>query len=219
MPTLVGDLPALIEQFEQVYNVPEFPFEPKAWQAFLDRNDAWRIRCKKCRKACEERQRGDPVPKTQRLPPLPPSALSDSSGLPSAQATPPDTPSESLASSSGSRSESDKDEGHEGVPMEWQGVQVPPTSRLMILFWAGVAKKRVARRQEWQAFRDDEEELGREVRPIPATLRRAAEQAETGEFSSEESSESSGSEGSRPSGLDELSESASSSSSGGNWRR
>merc|ERR1711924_534287 len=84
--------------------------------------------------------------------PVAPAALADSSSPDSQEPTP-------------SNSDTGSGDGEEAedvteVPAEWHAVQVSLTSRMQILWWASLARKRVQRRQEWQAHREYEDETG-----------------------------------------------------------
>lgn len=180
--TVVSDVPDLIAEFEETYDVPEFPFQEDAWRAFLERNDTWMTLCARCRAG---RKRSKSAPSTPALrPPVPPPALSDSE---KSQGSAEDTPEES--DDLGSDEEQEEQENSEeeaDVPDEWHNVKVSIVSREQICYWASMARKRVARRREWDEFREIEELEGRQSDAIPETLRRAANHAQNGDYSDEE---------------------------------
>lgn len=174
---VVSDIPALISEFEQAYSVPEFPFQDDVWRAFLERSDSWKTLCSRCRAAQMGALAASSTPASQRSrPAVPPPALSDSS-----PGSDQPTPDESPDDDDGTPEDEDDD-----VPAEWNNVQVSMSSREQLLYWASMAKKRVARRQEWEAHKEMEEEDGREPRQIRDTLQRAARNAEDGGYSDEE---------------------------------
>merc|ERR1719408_55397 len=150
---VVSEIPKLVTEFERQYNVPEDPFDEQLWREFLQTHDSWKTLCERCRKARTATQpaRGAFTPAIR--PPVPAPALSDSPGSDE------DTPEES------DRSEEAPDKSAI-VPADWHDVQIGPVSRELILIWAGLARKRVRRRDEWQDWRDDEEAAGAESRPI-----------------------------------------------------
>jgi len=202
--TVVSDVSALILEFETTYSIPEFPFQDDQWRAFLVRSDSWSTLCSRCRGALGKGKGGKMAKAASSKPPVPPPALSDSPG--SEQ----DTPSESPEEIPVSDDEQEALEDAAEVPEDWHKVTVSTSTRLQILYWASCARKRVARRDEWQAHRLIEEEQGKEARSIAETARREALHAELGDYSDEslyEESESSGS-------MSESSESGSGSGSG-----
>jgi len=142
--TVVGDIPALTIEFEETYSVPEFPFQDNAWRAFLERNESWATLCASCR-AAKKGMAGLPASPTAGAagrPAVPPPALSDSPG--SQQETPSESSEDELDGVVVSKGKGAA--AQEAVPAEWHAVQVSLTSRLQILHWAAMARKRVLRR-------------------------------------------------------------------------
>lgn len=181
--TVVGDVPKLVVEFERQYNVPEDPFDEKLWREFLQTHESWQTLCERCRKARAATQRSQGAFAPALRPAVPAPALSDSPGSDDG------TPRRMISGSEDSEDEEVARKTGE-VPADWFDVQVSPVSRQQILLWASMARKRVKRKEQWQDYRDFEDEQGHESRPINETIRREGAHLEAGDHSDEELIES-----------------------------
>jgi len=133
---LVKEIHYLTDEFEKHYHNPHEELDEDIWKSFLVREDAWKTLCQDC--ACEQ----GPTRLSRRA-----SKRQAALAAPKAMPELTDSPGSEPGSSQETPESSSDDAGDKPDP-SWQAVEVSNSSREMILYWAGIARRRWRERRQ-----------------------------------------------------------------------